>query len=160
METSPDGCEAALWIDYACVDQDAETRVELGDMLHEIVAGCDAILTPIRIVRRRGDERGVNAGCIGEGRALPERVRDGLCCGDAEAPHIVHGTKESSQGGKPLLFPPISHSKLGRMHPAGMRISREGNRPMVERVVEALLGLIVLRRRVCGKRGGRRAEWR
>jgi len=38
--------EVALWIDYCCIDQDTDPRFDLAH-LHEIIAGCDIIFTPV-----------------------------------------------------------------------------------------------------------------
>ena len=40
-------CKVALWIDYACVDQDLENPAKELDELHEIIAQCDVLLTPV-----------------------------------------------------------------------------------------------------------------
>jgi hypothetical protein len=42
-----DKCEVALWIDFGCVDQDLENPAEELNELHEIIAQCDVLLTPV-----------------------------------------------------------------------------------------------------------------
>jgi hypothetical protein len=40
-------CQVALWIDFGCVDQDLENPAEELNELHEIIAQCDVLLTPV-----------------------------------------------------------------------------------------------------------------
>jgi hypothetical protein len=42
-----DECEVALWIDFGCIDQDLENPAEELNELHEIIAQCDVLLTPV-----------------------------------------------------------------------------------------------------------------
>jgi len=42
----PEDFEVALWIDFACINQDTDPREDLSH-LHEIIAGCDIIFTPV-----------------------------------------------------------------------------------------------------------------
>ena len=42
-----DDCQVAIWIDFGCVDQDLENPAEELNELHEIIAQCDVVLTPV-----------------------------------------------------------------------------------------------------------------
>ena len=50
MDSNPmlgEGCQAAIWIDFGCVDQDLENPADELNELHEIIAQCDVLLTPV-----------------------------------------------------------------------------------------------------------------
>mmetsp|Transcript_59587 Transcript_59587/g.141783 ORF Transcript_59587/g.141783 Transcript_59587/m.141783 type:complete len:461 (+) Transcript_59587:135-1517(+) len=44
---APEGFGVAIWMDYACVDQDRSPSAELVDHLQQVIERCDLMLTPI-----------------------------------------------------------------------------------------------------------------
>jgi hypothetical protein len=169
-----DDCQVALWIDFGCVDQDLENPAEELNELHEIIAQCDALLTPVHDPEH-GDWQYPPLGWSDhyaeyEAEAFQEYWSRAWCAVEAMSaacmpvvpsasergavfreerpmwfavmqgrrPHIVYGTKESSEMLPPKFFPPLLHSNLVEYDPAKMELTSEKDRGTIKKIAEGL----------------------